>query len=359
MKKKIQIPQTDGETGNRAFEEASVLMKFLLDEQLSPEIHRRLEEWFSKKSGKEIKIKAFLDFVEKEIRPNENPDSYEYQKFWEFARSLGITYPVKKPVRTKKTALRFAGRVAAVLIPALIVIGAYLWIGRGGHPEDIIVSVLEGSPSELLTLPDGSQVEIYGGSTLAYSREFGSFRNVSLSGSAMFRVKKSTTEENSALPFTVGTDNFSVTVLGTDFLVSGFPDDSLSSVSLYNGNVSVKAVEDTIFMVAGERLEYNKNTGNSSVTFIPSSEMLAGGYKPVLKFRNAALGEVLDALAAVFEVDIEISSGVDVKKGKHTVDLEGETLEDALKVLVTMNRNTINYKIDEDKVTITPKEENN
>lgn len=353
-----QIPQSDSKAQSRASEEASLLMEFLLDEQLSPETHRRLEEWFSKESGKEIKIKAFLDFVEKEIKPNKAPDSYEYLKFRELADSLGIIYPVKKLERKKSSRLHLIGRVAAVLIPVLLVVGTYLWFGHDVQSDYMIVSVMKGTPAESVILPDGSLVEVFAGSTLSYPREFENGRNVSLSGSAMFRVEKSATAENTARPFTVGTDNFSVTVLGTDFLVSEFPEDSLSSVSLYSGDVSVRVLKDTTYMVSGERLEYNKNTGTSKVTIISSMEMIAKGYKPRLKFKDASLGELLNALTVVFEVEMEVSPEIDTKKGKHSVELDGETLDNALKIVVMMNDNKISYKIEEKKVTIIPYQEN-
>ena len=104
------------------------------------------------------------------------------------------------------------GLAAAVVLVALV--GGGLWWGR--------TASVETAPGEhtVVTLPDGSTVELNGASTLSYPRGFWSLpgvgadaRTVRLDGEAFFSVVDRTR------PFRVWTANARVEVLGTEFNV--------------------------------------------------------------------------------------------------------------------------------------------
>lgn len=136
-------------------------------------------------------------------------------------------------------ALRLAGiRTVALAIGLLVVaLGAWLWT----RP----VTVTTASGTQVTTsLPDGSTVELNGGSTLSYRRGFDSVpfmsvgtRRVQLEGEAFFSVRPGDR------PFVVTTPNAEVTVLGTKFTVETFSDAGpvATQVTLRSGRLQFAA----------------------------------------------------------------------------------------------------------------------
>ncbi|MBS9462991.1 FecR family protein [Flagellimonas sp. 389] len=82
---------------------------------------------------------------------------------------------------------------------------------------------------------DGSLVHINSGSKLTYPKSFNEFnlREVTLEGEAYFKVSKSD------IPFQVNVDGISTTVLGTEFNISAYKNDTLKEVILVEGSVQV------------------------------------------------------------------------------------------------------------------------
>jgi len=87
-------------------------------------------------------------------------------------------------------------------------------------------------------LPDGSKVWLNAASTLKYPVSFNEReeRRVELSGEAYFNIA-----HNKSQPFVVKTTKQEVTVLGTEFNVSAYPDEMKTTTTLLKGSVRVKA----------------------------------------------------------------------------------------------------------------------
>lgn len=139
--------------------------------------------------------------------------------------------------------------VAGIAAAALIAFGGW-WSGAGNLRHNLAsqlstYSTAAGKQSHV-TLPDGSRVLLNVASTLEVPGDFmNGNRTVRLTGEAMFEVI-----HHSKAPFTVVTDNSVTQVLGTEFAVKAYEDDSQATVSVRNGKVSV----DNIVVSAGERL---------------------------------------------------------------------------------------------------------
>lgn len=85
-------------------------------------------------------------------------------------------------------------------------------------------------------LPDGSEVWINSKSTLSFADDFGiDQRKVSLSGEAYFSIKKI-----EGIPFIVEIGDKSVKVLGTEFNVKAYKEETILQLSLINGAVEFK-----------------------------------------------------------------------------------------------------------------------
>ncbi|HWL00441.1 MAG TPA: FecR domain-containing protein, partial [Parapedobacter sp.] len=85
-------------------------------------------------------------------------------------------------------------------------------------------------------LPDGSKASLNAQSSLRFASDnFGDQRRVSLGGEAYFEVA-----HDVGKPFVVEAGEVEVTVLGTDFMVSGYEPSETVNVALVDGSVQVK-----------------------------------------------------------------------------------------------------------------------
>jgi len=152
-------------------------------------------------------------------------------------------------------------KVAAIIL--ILSIPAYFIMNR---TEDIVVETKPapeliskqnplGQKSQI-QLPDGSKVWLNADSKIAYQETFAdSVRAVTLEGEAFFEVV-----HDRGRPFTVTSGSLSVTVLGTAFNVSGFPEAKEVTVTLVDGAVQVNEVdkvEDNVVLAPGTGLVYS------------------------------------------------------------------------------------------------------
>ena len=169
---------------------------------------------------------------------------------------LRINTPYKSR-RGKRIVLRSFtfGRVAAAAV-LLFIAGAtiYLALNRGGAGANVLnvnepvavvqvnkVTVPLGSKSTV-ELPDGTIVILNAGSTLQYAASFGeSSREVELEGEGYFKVVR-----NEKLTFTVRVKDVVIKALGTEFNVTGYPEEETVRTTLVSGSVSILHEENNV-----------------------------------------------------------------------------------------------------------------
>ncbi len=110
-----------------------------------------------------------------------------------------------------------------------------------------------------ITLPDGTKVWLNAASTLTYPSRFSEEeRVVKLEGEAYFEVAKAYTKKakgkaHNRLPFLVKTSNQVIEVLGTQFNVMAYSDETATKTTLIEGLVSLKTNKDHLKLVPGEQ----------------------------------------------------------------------------------------------------------
>ena len=180
---------------------------------------------------------------------------------------------------------------------------------------------------QMVSLPDGSRVELGIGASLQYPRRFASERRaVTLDGEARFDV------ESGSAPFVVEASEARVTVLGTIFSVHALG--SSTWVTVEEGRVRLEdAVTPTAVIELG--------AGDGAVLFdsiraLPPEEVASvrGWVEGGLDFVDAPLQTVLDRLAARGWA-IRAGSGVDAGTPV-TVTLDGATAAEAADVLAAI-----------------------
>lgn len=193
-------------------------------------------------------------------------------------------------------------------------------------PKLCEVSTHNGETREII-LPDNSRITLNAGSVLIYPEKFSSTeRTVFLSGEAIFEVT-----HNEALPFMVNTTDLTIQVHGTTFNVNAYPEARGTSATLCEGSISatLKGSGESILMVPDERLDYDRQTGESSIVRVNSAEDTAWK-RGDMCFRSENIHTIVKAIERKYGINTYITSGKYDDMILTAKFVQGETLEQML-----------------------------
>lgn len=170
-----------------------------------------LERHFQRMKGKKIEIE----------------DLHKNEKFRETERN-------KNSVLRMKWVMPIIGIAATFLILFI-----FKYFNNPTHDKKVThplsqVTTKPGSRTQL-RLPDGTSVWLNASSNLTYDENFGKdLREVNLIGEAFFDVIKDPSH-----PFIIHTKSINIRVVGTEFNVKAYPEDTYTETSLIRGSVEV------------------------------------------------------------------------------------------------------------------------
>ncbi|HMF71605.1 MAG TPA: FecR family protein [Flavitalea sp.] len=237
----------------------------------------------------------------------------------------------------------------------------------GSDKKTITRSLVNSSAkAENHILPDGTEVSLAGNSELSFQDPFGNnVRNIRLKGSANFKVAK-----DKDRPFTVFSNGISTTALGTIFTVTAFEHSSKIIVTLFEGKIVVKGVEDLqyrikrpYYMIPGQKFVFDKKQTNTEAYVInaslpdsvnkedvkkatkgsaamdnPSMPKLAGSW---FMFNNQSLTQVFEHLEKIYKKEI-IYDKNDISKIYFIGAFNGkDSLEHILIQIASLNKLTV------------------
>ncbi len=354
----INYPAPGEQDYGDALERATQFLGALMDDGLPPYMKKKIQAWFRSEASVDAKYDA-LGKLFNELQPNLNPDRYEYEQFEKIREILG--FPPSEPapaVKRRLTPGRIALRVAAVVIPALMIAGAsWLWFSRP-QPAPQIAMVTMAVPDTLgaqgrIDLTDGSEVFVRPGSSISYAEDFeaGDKRRVQMSGEAYFEVAADSVKQ-----FIVETAKMNVTVLGTRFNVEASPDKEFTTVTLYQGKVNVSGLTGKegvteVILQPGRKLVYNNLTGEYKIE--DTAALLPDWIASRLTFRNAPYSEIFRTLEWFYGVKVELDGnlGEDMKLNFRITGQED--IETAMWLFRNVSRE-FTYEIDGSMVKIKP-----
>lgn len=251
-----------------------------------------------------------------------------------------VVRPLWPAAKWPRPALRWAA--AAVLALGAGTLG---WWLPQPHPARPIAQVApqwvrhinRSAHTELLRLPDGSQVTLSARSSLHYPAAFiGPRREVCLHGQAFFKVTK-----NPAQPFLVYTDKLITTVLGTSFLVTAYAGQK-NSVAVREGRVAVQRRQGAelaatpthpaaagLLLLPNQQATYSAATQQLAKNLVPAPTLLTA--EP-LDFHNRPVAEVLTALEHAYGVTI-VYDPAQLRNCTITISFGEETLFEQLDTL--------------------------
>ena len=193
-------------------------------------------------------------------------------------------------------------------------------------PKLCEVSTHNGETREII-LPDNSRITLDAGSVLIYPEKFSSTeRTVFLSGEAIFEVT-----HNETLPFMVNTADLTIQVHGTTFNVNAYPEARGISATLCEGSISatLKGSGESILMVPNERLDYDRQTGKSSILRVNSAEDTAWK-RGDMCFRSENIHTIVKAIERKYGINTYITSGKYDDMILTAKFIQGESMEQML-----------------------------
>jgi len=185
-----------------------------------------------------------------------------------------------------------------------------------------------------LVLSDGTKIYLNSGSTLKYPQKFmkGNTRQVFLEGEGYFSVAKDINHT-----FIVTTGDMDVRVLGTEFNVSSYTEDSTAHTVLVEGAVSIYEKDNKFYsenglvMEPGYKAEMNKNSGNISLEKV-DTEIYTGWTEGKIIFKNTPFTVIRKKLERHYNVSIQNNNkALDEKTYNAVFDIE--SIEQVLKTL--------------------------
>ena len=275
-----------------------LLTRYVLGETNAEE-NAMIEKWLEAASENRKTLqhhKTLIDMVSLSKMDIDN----EWQAF-----KIKLT-PQAKEIKFERTENKFNYRYLAIAASVAILIGlsAYFVFYFNNSPKNLMAE----SKDKVMdvVLADGSNISLNRNSTLEYPESFGKGnRHVKLNGEAFFKVA-----HDAAKPFVVETEQFTVTVLGTEFFVSSFEGKS-QQVYVQSGKVKCehKTTGETIVLTAGEKFTFGTQ---STVAEKPTEEeMNQFAWKTArLIFVDEKMTEITNTINSTYGCNIELKGNI-------------------------------------------------
>ncbi|WP_308743778.1 FecR family protein [uncultured Bacteroides sp.] len=305
----------------------------------SPEDAKYVAEWFATEEGSDYLEAAMTR--DSELIKNEFADLYVNHDI----PSKKMQEQIRKNIRMKKLK-RICFRVAAVLIPVVLIVGLYIQLNSKvdlfGTSEYEEVVVAKGERIQIM-FQDGTKVYINSDSKLRYPKKFAlNTREVFLEGEAYFVVTK-----NKNRPFIVNLNGPAIHVLGTSFNVQDYPENKDIVVCLDEGNINLTLPTEKKYPVQpGERLVYDKENKQCIISKMNDMQRLSMWKQNVIVFKDTPLPEVIKVLNRWYDVDFKVEDEQALKY-VYTLTSDNTLLE---KVLMDLEKIApVKFEYNEDK----------
>lgn len=234
-------------------------------------------------------------------------------------------------------------RIAAAL---LLIPAAYL-LYNGLHKADKPTSIqfiTKRGEQKILTLPDSTEVVLNASSKLTITKDFGTkYRRVSLLGEGYFRVK-----HDASRPFIITTGQLQTRVLGTEFNVHAYPNETNIKVAVVQGRVKVSEQQQLgSIKQLGRVLTHNLMLSYNTATrlhFIKTTdaEKLSRWQRGDLYFDDTSVQEIAYSLSRRYNIPVELADAP-AANCRYTTGFTGEPLPKVLTVLSQLTGITYQY----------------
>jgi transmembrane sensor len=210
-----------------------------------------------------------------------------------------------------------------------------------------------------LILPDGSKVWLNTASSLRYPTVFvGNERRVEVSGEVYFEVAR-----NTSMPFKVtlpplqGRAGGTLEVLGTQFNVNAYANETAIRTTLVEGSLKVAAgatnAEDhAVVLKPGQQAQISNTTSNAPVKVLKDADVdkAVAWKRGIFNFEDASLEEVMRQLERWYDIQVVYEKNVpDIKFGgkmSNDVSLQG--------LLKSLQESDVHFRLEGRKLIVLP-----
>jgi len=206
--------------------------------------------------------------------------------------------------------------IAAAAVLVGLIFGAKVLLGPAS--EDLVA---DASPITA-KLSDRSSVVLSAGSRI--KARMGDQRKVTLHGQAYFEVKK-----DAGHPFVVTAEEMTVTVLGTAFEVTAYDTASSVQVRVREGRVQVVVAADTVVLVAGEHVRFDRRR---AVLEREAAGPVERWGMRILQFEQAPLALVAKQVRERYGVEVDLANEA-IGRCALTATFEEEPVDVVLQVI--------------------------
>lgn len=206
-----------------------------------------------------------------------------------------------------------------------------------------------------ITLPDGTKIWMNAGTQIRLSSDFGrkGFRKLKLDyGEAFFQVKR-----DALRPFSIATQDFVTTVLGTSFNIKTYPELKTYKVAVATGKVKVdyhkngKQITLSSGLVKDQVLTCNLETKKTAVTHQDVRYLSQWKTNRALYFENLTLAQIGAELSRQYDIEVQISGRPDTEQ-TYTLRLQHQDIQTVLRQLVL--KTGISYQLSNKVLTLNP-----
>lgn len=198
-----------------------------------------------------------------------------------------------------------------------------------------------------ITLADGSVATVNSDSKIRFTTAFtGQTRDVWVQGEVFFKVA-----HDKSKPFIVHTDKFDTKVLGTEFNLRAYHDESEELVTLVNGSVQLVKDKNTKILIPGSQFIYpNKFGFNESEIKKVDTYMYTSWVNGIMYFDNQRLEDLMIRLSKWYSFEYEFKNKK-LKERRYTGGIKKN--DDLRKVFKMLNNvNDANFSVKNDIITI-------
>lgn len=198
-----------------------------------------------------------------------------------------------------------------------------------------------------LVLPDGSKVWLNSGSSIRFPTAFVEpERIVELKGEAYFEIAK-----NKKMPFIVKTNNsMDIKVLGTQFNVMAYEDETNIKTTLVEGSVEVLKETGVTLLEPGQAAVLNRGTGKIKVSNVDIEDAIAWKNGEFI-FSNENIESIMRKVSRWYDIDVIYQGNLSNKDFVGTIS-RNKKISEILKMLELTG--AVHFRIDGRRVTVMP-----
>lgn len=302
-----------------------LLLQKLIAGQCSREELKYLQQYWEKGLYPEIDELLEQHWRAQELDQSMLDDDGLQERMWQNIRQQ--TTPVKAP-RFSRRAIWTSAAAAAILL--LITIGWWYSTLKTAETPQWVVAVNTGKGVKTIHLPDGTIVDLAGGSRFYYRTPFSEHERLTkLEGEAFFEVEKDPDR-----PFEVIANELKTKVIGTKFNLKALPNAVDVSVALLEGAVQIAPVhskKDTFLLLKpGDIVTYSEQYGAFTRSTFTDDAPYAWK-NGILYFQKASVQEVAQKLQSWYGIPFQIAAGSQLSgRLVHRYDTNKLTLDEVL-----------------------------